>query len=907
MKFELASLLRQKNAKRMALRRLPPNLIKLETHKLLTNTININNLLCKLLITDEYNYIFNELLKSINLEFDKAKLENPETIYEYLLMGSKSWHTFFKDFYDLNLLSPYEKSSIHNTTADLMYFINNKNLVDDIYKTIKNLLKEQIEPIVDAIKKYLDIDDTLKNVYITIEEKQCINGKNTLLPSKQLFVKLHINDSVPQPKIRKPQTQADAHAQAKKDAQVAATKAQSKIQRSEQLKATRKQNKEESERLQQEAKQKEALEKEKSISNRALRSANRNQKRTGGAITEPFDKIIISVNLYYSENSTVAEDTLLVRNISKLVQRHHGFNYLNLAGLYIFLQLGKKKLFIPKGYNILKIREIIFDKLVLRDDYTTPTLKMIADQYYEIFNQTAVFDDLFYDDLKKIYALSYEPISSIINNMEINIIETLRRYINKTMKNINDKIHEINNNIGLFVVGGDALRRYKNDISVTKDIDCKIYIPKSLSTDDLIQQTTTVIIDELLRLVCYLIENTDDIFKDIELNYENELYKITYILSNGKDNDEKNFKYRQLFKDPFPVDLFSLDYRCIINVEVKDNKLNPSMNTKFSYNYNIAFLDVVLQIIDVSGDANDFYKSIAVLSNDIPISTLEFLLNDLKNTYNNDDSSLLRFIGGKIQKDFNRYNEVVKLLNKKIFKYSNEGEELIKEKLQSADDDKLYIIRYRPALEEEEDEIETNIKLPVLFETSKTNVDELFYERGLLDLIYDFEEPNEDFYNFYKKCYEISKIRRKIDYGFNIKTLRQRLGGTKSPFKFTKIQELEKEELEEIEELEEKYLYNDENKEDKYIYNDKNEEIQKEEIKELEEDYIKNIMLSKYKDLQEPKKNILRNFYENIDTKIDTTFYENIKNTILNKFDENIILSKPKKIYDFIIDNKKIK
>jgi hypothetical protein len=863
MKFELASVLRKKNAERMALRRLPPNLIKLETHKLLTSTINLNNLLCELLNTHEYNIIFNQLIEKINFEFDKVKTANPETIYEYLLMGSKSWNIFFKDFYDLNILSPYEKSSIHNTTGDLMYFINNKNLVDDIYKTIKNLLKDEIEPIVDAIKKYLNIDDKLKNVYITIEEKQCINGKNTLLPSKQLFVKLHINDSVPQPKIRKPQTQADAHAQAKKDAQVAATKAQSKIQRSEQLKATRKQNKEELERQQKAAQEKEAIAKSQSISNRALRSANRESKK-GGAIIEPFDKIIISVNLYYSENSTITEDTLLVRNISKLIQRNDGLHYLNLAGLYIFLQLGKKKIFIPKGYNILKIREIIFDKIVLINDYKTPTLKMIADQYYETFNGTVVFDKLFHDDLSKLYALSYEPIAMIINNMEIEIIETLRRYINKTMKNINDKIQEINNNIGLFVVGGDALRRYKNDISVTKDIDCKIYIPQSLSSDDLIKETTNVIIEELLILVCYLIENTDNIFKDVECNHENELYKITYILSNGKDNYEKNFKYRQLFKNPFPVDLFSLDYRCIINIEVKDNKINPSLNTKFSYNYDIAFLDVVLQSIEISGDANNFYKSIAVLSNDIPISTLEFLLNDLKNTYNNDESSLLRFIGGKIRKDYNRYNEVVKLLNKKIFKYSDEDEELIKEKLQSADDDNLYILRYRPI---EEDEEATEIKLPVLFETSKTNVDELFYARGQLDLIYDFEQPTEKFYNFYKNCYEHSINRRKIDYGFNIKTLeeksRQQLGGTKSPFKFnyksSKLEELEKEDLDEIKELEEKY-----------IYDDKQEEIEQEEIEELENDYINNIMVSKYKDLQKSKKDILRKFYDKIDKIIDS-------------------------------------
>ena len=96
MKFELASVLRKKNAERMALRRLPPNLIKLETHKLLTSTIDLNNLLCELLNTPEYNTIFNELIEKINFEFDKVKRANPETIYEYLLMGSKSWNIFSK-------------------------------------------------------------------------------------------------------------------------------------------------------------------------------------------------------------------------------------------------------------------------------------------------------------------------------------------------------------------------------------------------------------------------------------------------------------------------------------------------------------------------------------------------------------------------------------------------------------------------------------------------------------------------------------------------------------------------------------------------------------------------------------------------------------------------------------------
>jgi hypothetical protein len=58
--------------------------------------------------------------------------------------------------------------------------------------------------------------------------------------------------------------------------------------------------------------------------------------------------------------------------------------------------------------------------------------------------------------------------------------------------------------------------------------------------------------------------------------------------------------------------------------------------------------------------------------------------------------------------------------------------------------------------------------------------------------------------------------------------------------------------------------------EEKYIYDDKQEEIEQEEIEELENDYINNIMVSKYKDLQESKKNILRKFYDKIDKIIDS-------------------------------------
>jgi hypothetical protein len=773
--FTKKSASRKKNSERMRIRRLPPNMIKLETHKLLKDTIKLNELQDKLLNTPEYNEILNDTIKNINLIFEEAKRLNPAIDYNYFIAGSRAWNRFFKDFYDLDIISPYEKSSIHNINADLYYFINDKTLIDgNIKADIKELLKQTIEPLVDAIRKYSDLEDNTKNVYITIEEDECLKDNKSLITSKRLFLKLHIDDSVP---TKKPAKQSKAHHPFKKQS------SQQSSQPSQQpaakvLTASEKAAKKAAKKAAQLAAEiaaKEEAERKKSedISNRSARLARRSKPLYGGGTIESFSKVILSVDLYYSVTSTVAQDILIVKNISNIIERDeiNSLNYLNLFGLYIFLQLGIKKIFVPKGYNIFKIREIIFDKLVLFGDYRTPTLKKIVEQYNATFINTTLFDNFFYTDLQKIYALSYEPIATIINNMEVNIIETLRCYINKTMININKEVRELKPEIGLFVVGGDALRRYKNDISVTKDIDCKIYVPKVLitPTNDLINKLNSIIVSELLKLVCYLIENSDRIFTKVISSYETDLYKIDYELIND-DPNIKNFRYRQIFKNPFPVDLYSLDYRCKINVEVKDN-INPDMNTKFFYNYDIAFLDVVLEILDI---APTFYNENAIISNDIPISRLEFLLKDLKNTYNSDTSSLLRFIGGKITKDYVRYNTLLELIKENKFKYSSDP--LKMEILISPEDENLYISSYRPI---KEGESADNLSLPVLFEKNVKD-DKIIYDRYELDLIYNYDETSTDFHQFYSsKYYKIGIIKRKKMYSFNINDLSKLAGGTK--------------------------------------------------------------------------------------------------------------------------------
>jgi hypothetical protein len=844
--YDKSSYKRRSYVEKQRIRKLPPNMIKLDTHKLLKTTIDLNNLQNKLLNTPEYNDILNNIITNINAIFETAKGLNPETEYNYFIAGARSWNRFFKDFYDLDILSPYEKSSMHNTNADLYYFINNKALIDSsIKENIKLLLKSEIEPLVNAIKKYVDLEDNTKNVYITLEEDSCLIDKKSLITSKRLYLKLHISDSVPKKKQTRNPRQSSQTPAAK--TLTAAEKKAAKI---------------ESERLI-------ALELEKrrksQISDRDSRSSRRNKPllMNGGGVIEQFSKVILSVDLYYSTISSFRQDNLLVKNIGNLIEKDesNGFNYLNLFGLYIFLQLGIKKIYVPKGYNIFKIREIIFDKLILFGDYKTPTLKKLIEEYYATFNGTTLFDNYFYTDLQKIYALSHESIATVINTMEITIIETLRRYINRTIININKEINELNSDVGLFVVGGDALRRYKNDISVTKDIDCKIYVPKILLTSDLINGINTIIISELIKLVCYLIENTAIIFSDIQSEFDEDLYKIKYELSNS-DPDITNFRYRQIFKNPFPVDLYSLDYRCKINVEVKDNA-NPDMNTKFYYNYDIAFLDVVLEILD---SIDIFYNDNAILSHEIPISKLEFLLKDLKNTYNSDTSSLLRFIGGKITKDYDRYNGLLELIKQKKFIYSTEP--LIIEKKESPDDSNLYVCEYRKAKKDEE---AADIKIPVLFE--KNQDEEAIYARYELDIIYDYSDPSSDFYTLYSNIYKkIPMLKRKKMFSYNLNEIRQIAGGTK----LDKILSVSNKEMEDLSLCEKYNQYEDDISRDiiddigdkRILYNDN--------IKKINQDnYINNYVL----DIMSPHNTKLSS---NDKLKKDL-FYSKISNIIKSK------------------------
>jgi hypothetical protein len=56
-----------------------------------------------------------------------------------------------------------------------------------------------------------------------------------------------------------------------------------------------------------------------------------------------------------------------------------------------------------------------------------------------------------------------------------------------------------------------------------------------------------------------------------------------------------------------------------------------------------------------------------LLSNNLEVSRLLFLINDLIKTYNNDESSIMRMINGKSKKDYLRYLNLVKIYKAYLF------------------------------------------------------------------------------------------------------------------------------------------------------------------------------------------------------------------------------------------------
>lgn len=614
-KYNLERLLSEENTS--IIKDIPPQLLRSDTHNKLQKSINKYNFINSIFQYNNYliNQIINNFIETINENcLSNIKTGLGLTNFDYCVGGSAIWNQLFKDYYDTpNLMSEYEKSAIHNTTVDLHYYLTVAS--DEYYKYyIKRLLDEVIIVFFDKVNKdEIIISQNLNNIKIS-----------KLDISNPTVYKISIDINY-----------------------------------------------------------------EGNLINCELLNLN-------------FYKIIKSDIEYEEEN----EDEEIIEGIidGKVINLRNikdENNCLNIFGLYIYNYISKSnRKPIKNDYDIYKVRDQIFDKYILLGqkletieyefihNYKLKILYYILHYYKETFSKCKkYYDKYFIKNLKKKIFDETEILKVFDNILRYYLIEQFRPYINHIILLINSDL--ISKGLPtLFAVGGDSCRRYKNDLSKTEDIDTKLY----LSDMSQFPEVEKIIVYRLNQLVSWLIVNKDIVINRTKLlDYLKEkgydeycvkidgngnlifsYYDITMKLKHTlfydlSDASSTFFRFRHIFSTKFPVDLYSSDFQIKNNYKIE--KVNDSYEvereiyTDNELTFDIAFLDIS---VAENHDETKLSKN-DILSNSIPTSRLLFLIKDLINTYNNDESSIMRLINGKNIKDYRRFIDLVKIFKASLF------------------------------------------------------------------------------------------------------------------------------------------------------------------------------------------------------------------------------------------------
>jgi len=610
---------------------LPKQLLNMDTHIKIQKEIDKHNLINNIFMFKENDInlksILNNLITVINEEINKKDKD-----FIYCVNGSASWYKSLESLYINNVLSEYEKSAIHDTTKEINYFNLNKRKISQDY--IFDLIDEYIEKnqIISLIEtKIIDVylikngGIGLLNIFLTDEDKD------------------HFTYGI---EIEK--------------------------------------------------KKEKEKEKENNIYNISLIIKN-----------ESTLKIIYTYNLIsFILNFN---DRISATNFDKLLIKEE-FNYLNIYGIYLFNYLSKaNRIKVRNDYDIYTVRDFIYDKYILLDSnipesvrsepyidtYKLKILNDIKNLYILIFgtipkysNDYKYFKYLIVNINKLIFKTN-KKFNELENDIRYYIIQIFRPYINFIIKKINEELQSENLS-QLFIVGGDACRRYENNLSKTEDIDTKLY----LNSNDELMVAEQIIVKNISFLLSFLIINREIVLelgllknyldsKGYNTSIDSENNLICIYESNGikysliyyfNDEDSSFFRFRHTLYPKFPVDLYASDFQIKTSYKIENMGRTRKGDVMFEDNnltFDMAYLDIS---VDIPKERNPKYEDMkkyisnySILSNDLPISKLLFLINDLIDTYNNDESSIMRFINGKNIKDYNRFIDLVKIEKAKLF------------------------------------------------------------------------------------------------------------------------------------------------------------------------------------------------------------------------------------------------
>jgi len=386
--------------------------------------------------------------------------------------------------------------------------------------------------------------------------------------------------------------------------------------------------------------------------------------------------------IFKGTNKTYEETKLKITNREKL-------NRLNEYGMMTYCLLNLSVIDDEFGLNIDKYRRELFFKNKSRTSIPIFLEKIL--ELYKIFDKFKSYNEFFIDKvneyINKFKSIHFEIFKDFIDRW---FVSMFRPSINSFILEINEELYE-KFGVLLFIAGGDAMRRYENDISFTKDIDTKLYINNVEIKDETIKEELDKIGDEnqkkiiikdkiveiivrhIVKLRNFLEQNIKKIFNEL-LRYDDKIidhgtevitfktddnhkFKLNILLGDTDKEKYQQFRTRENKKrSDFPVDLYSIDFRTFISEYDENDKL---IRKKI---HDISVLDVVLQ------DTDNFYDYYYTIVDGIPVASLRFLLEDFYKTYTTDDRALARISSGKVEKDIIRFYKI-----KELYMINNRG------------------------------------------------------------------------------------------------------------------------------------------------------------------------------------------------------------------------------------------
>jgi len=396
------------------------------------------------------------------------------------------------------------------------------------------------------------------------------------------------------------------------------------------------------------------------------------------------EKVILYFEVIYIDDFN-ALNTIKKDMISTCVGN---MKYLNLTGLYLFAELILKR---SKEYDVDLYRKRILEKLLVRYHIDPEKMYLKIIKLYKLLFQSRTDYKLKLGSLLKNFLELKQP--DIINEYSANITEAFRPFINSFVIQMDNTFSDKTQNY-IFITGGDAYRRYLEEIKRTNDIDTKVIYNKAKDKPVILES----LIYHLSELITVLYKNKISTLKHLESKYDlsednmklEVQFKPIYSKEDGKTSTGQ-FRLRFIEKDN--LTLFSVDYRSKINIQLSVGELDIDI----TLNHDLPILDLVLAKSDMK------YRFAVEMSNGLPVASSKYLQKDLRDIYAEINQNLkLRF--HKSSKDRQRFISLVNYLKKaKELLESHRNLELkrkIEDLLSDMSDED---ITYKKRKEEEED------------------------------------------------------------------------------------------------------------------------------------------------------------------------------------------------------------